>query len=68
MRPTSEDFQMTEDDYRAYCDHYCGFCLVCGAQAEPIEPDAREYTCESCGEAKVYGVEELLMMGVIEIV
>ena len=38
-----------------------GFCLACGAEAEGVEPDARKYTCEACGEKQVYGAEELLM-------
>jgi len=43
---------------------YMGFCLACGAEQEGVEPDARRYTCESCGEKKVYGAEELLIMNV----
>jgi hypothetical protein len=43
---------------------YMGFCLACGAEQEGVEPDARRYTCESCGENKVYGAEELLIMNV----
>lgn len=39
-----------------------GFCIGCGAQHEGVEPDARRYTCERCGEAKVYGAEELALM------
>ena len=39
-----------------------GFCLACGAEAYGVEPDAREYECEECGEKKVYGAEELLVM------
>lgn len=42
-------------------DDNLGFCLACGAEAYGVEPDAREYECESCGEAKVYGAEELLI-------
>ena len=38
-----------------------GFCIVCGADAEGVEPDARKYECEACGEPGVYGAEELLM-------
>ena len=38
-----------------------GFCIRCGAEAEGVEPDARRYECESCGEPGVYGAEELLM-------
>ncbi len=37
-----------------------GFCLACGAEAEGVEPDAREYECEACGEMQVFGAEELL--------
>lgn len=36
-----------------------GFCLACGAEVEGVEPDAREYECELCGESQVYGAEEL---------
>lgn len=43
---------------------YVGFCTACGAEHEGCEPDAREYPCESCGEKKVYGAEELLIMHV----
>jgi predicted RNA-binding Zn-ribbon protein involved in translation (DUF1610 family) len=39
-----------------------GFCVACGAEAYGVEPDARKYKCESCGQAKVYGAEELLML------
>jgi hypothetical protein len=38
-----------------------GFCIACGCEAEGVEPDARRYKCESCGEKAVYGAEELLM-------
>ena len=44
-------------------DENLGFCMACGAQAYEVEPDAREYECETCGERKVYGAEELLLMG-----
>lgn len=38
-----------------------GFCVRCGADAEGVEPDARRYECDQCGENGVYGAEELLM-------
>jgi hypothetical protein len=44
-------------------DACLGFCTGCGATAHNVEPDARNYTCESCGEAKVFGAEELLLCG-----
>jgi hypothetical protein len=43
-------------------DDNLGFCLACGADAEGVEPDARNYTCEVCGEDKVYGAQELALM------
>jgi hypothetical protein len=39
-----------------------GFCIACGEEAYGVEPDARKYECEVCGEHKVYGAEELLIM------
>ena len=39
-----------------------GLCLACGEYHDGIEPDARECTCEACGEDQVYGLEEILLM------
>ncbi len=46
-------------------DSSIGYCLACGAEASGVEPDARRYVCESCGAAKVYGAEELVVMGLV---
>ena len=40
-----------------------GFCLACANAQDGVEPDARRYTCEACGAPKVYGAEELTLMG-----
>ena len=40
-----------------------GFCPACGAQQDGCEPDARRYTCEACQSPRVYGAEEIIMMG-----
>lgn len=45
-----------------------GFCLACGNETSGVEPDARKYTCESCQAPKVYGLEELALMGLLLIV
>jgi DNA-directed RNA polymerase subunit RPC12/RpoP len=42
-----------------------GFCIACGAESGQVEPDARRYVCEACGERKVYGAEELLVLGLV---
>ena len=42
-------------------DEYMGFCVKCGEEAYGVEPDARKYKCEGCGELAVYGAEEILI-------
>ncbi len=42
-------------------DDNTGFCVACGADAYSVEPDARKYECEECGERAVYGAEELIL-------
>ncbi len=44
---------------------YGGFCIACRAEAYNVEPDARGYVCESCGEPTVYGAAELALMGMV---
>jgi len=43
----------------------CGFCLACGNDQHGVEPDARQYACDNCGESKVYGIEELALRGLL---
>ncbi len=45
-----------------------GACIACGEFAYGVELDARRYECEACGECKVYGIEELLVIGYLRIV
>ena len=47
-------------------DDNVGWCLKCGDLVEGVEPDARKYLCECCGETKVYGLVELALMGLID--
>lgn len=65
MRPV---WFMTEEEFLSLRNDYGGFCLACEAEAFGIEPDARRYECEACGESRVYGAEEMMVMGRIEIV
>ena len=60
FRPAMSDSEYRESDNT-------GFCLACGESADCVEPDARRYPCESCGARKVYGLEELLVMGLLTI-
>ena len=38
-----------------------GWCVACRTEVQGVEPDARNYECESCGSMRVFGCEELLM-------
>ena len=62
-KPDTHTFSMTESEARELSDEYAGFCLACGDQADGVEPDARRYECANCGESRVYGLEELALMG-----
>jgi hypothetical protein len=57
---------ITENAYKEHANNYDGYCLACKEFTEGgCEPDMRRGECEGCGEQKVYGTEELLMMGLI---
>ncbi len=62
--------KMTEDQYREHTNDYDGYCRICKEVTAfgGTEPDARKYPCETCNTKAVYGVEEALMRGWIEIV
>lgn len=57
-------YQVTEDEIT---DGTVGICLACGEREYGVEPDARGYECSSCGAFKVYGMEEALIMGMVEL-
>ena len=44
-----------------------GACIACGQEAMNVEPDARNYECESCGDKAVYGLMELALMDLLEL-
>lgn len=38
-----------------------GYCVSCGEFYGNVEPDARKYTCDSCGKNAVYSVTEIFL-------
>jgi hypothetical protein len=62
-----KNITVTEAEFAELNEEYGGFCLACGEQAYGVEPDAENYSCESCGEDQVFGVEQLLVLGKINI-
>jgi hypothetical protein len=64
---TTATFKMTEAEYREGEDVFEGRCIECGAVAYSVEPDARAYECDECGAKAVFGLQELLLMGLLDI-
>lgn len=58
-------YDIHPDDYE---EDHAGICLSCGEIASGCEPDARNYVCESCGAHEVFGMEEALLMGRINLI
>lgn len=54
------------EEYEELLEDNVGFCIKCGEFASCVEPDARKYLCQNCGEKAVYGLEECLMMGIVQ--
>ena len=58
FKPTLEEVTQGDEDSQ-------GFCLACGELEDGVEPDAARYTCSCCGENKVYGMQELALLGLV---
>jgi len=39
-----------------------GYCRACGAKNRGVEPDCCDGLCGSCGDSRVFGAEELVLM------
>jgi PHP family Zn ribbon phosphoesterase len=61
IRITMEDLQ------EAIVNNY-GICTKCGAIGQFAEPDARNYTCEECGEDSVFGAEQVVIEMAVEVI
>ena len=59
--------ELTEYKYLELVDSMIGLCDACGEERECTEPDAENYPCEACGAERVFGTEQLLIMGKVEI-
>lgn len=59
--------EITLEEYEENMDEGVGVCIACGEwQGDYVEPDARGHKCEACGKNRVYGLEELLIMGYVK--
>lgn len=58
--------KVKEADYLEAVDSDMGWCVECKEfTTGMVEPDAREYDCDDCGQPTVYGAEQALMEGLI---
>lgn len=55
-------------EYIEGCENYDGVCTRCGNIQSGVEPDAEGYICEDCGACAVCGLEQGLLLGVVQIV
>ena len=61
FKPTIEECMAANDGVNSP-----GFCLACGEFCDGVEPYACRYECDCCGEEKVYGIEQLVLMGLVD--
>lgn len=60
--------RFTVDQYIDLERDMVGICRQCGEEKASCEPDARKYPCDHCGANEVYGTDELLARGELEII
>lgn len=59
---------ITESAYLEAVDCHQGYCTDCREFThDTAEPDAEEYECPDCLHNTVYGAEQALLMGILEI-
>lgn len=60
--------QVTERTFQNACNAYKGFCTHCRKfTRRETEPDAENYDCPKCGQKKVVGAEQAMLLGEIEL-
>lgn len=62
--------QMTEGQYIMHTNEYDGYCTQCKKVTNigGVEPDAENYDCEVCYKPSVIGVEQAMLIGLLNIV
>lgn len=61
--------KITEQEFMAHRNEFMGFCLSCDRiTTSNCEPDATNYRCEECDHNDVFGIEEAMLMGFIDVI
>jgi len=58
---------LTPEEFTELQSEGGGICFACQERTYGIEPDARRYRCPECNEEQLYGIDELLLMGELDI-
>ena len=59
---------MTTQEFADESDNHSGYCVACGeVTSDCCEPDARRYECPVCEKKTVFGMDESLLNGFIDI-
>ncbi len=58
----TEDVIVEAAERTMFGDGMVGLCISCGEEQIPVEPDAEDVHCEACGDPRVFGAEQLLLM------
>lgn len=61
-KPTNDELLNIAMELASAGEDTTGVCMNCGGTQDGVEPDARAYCCECCGQNKVYGAEEVIIM------
>ena len=60
--------ELTIEEIHEESEIHSGYCKKCDELTHDCcEPDAREYECPACGDNAVYGIEESVLVGLIQI-
>lgn len=57
---------LREAEYADLAREDAGVCLNCRMFTGPVEPDAEHYHCDACGLMEVFGIEQALIMGLVD--
>lgn len=64
MADVKKTWTISEQEFRHHTKLYDGLCIGCGQWTSGgVEPDAHNYHCEDCGENKVSGAEDAMVIG-----
>lgn len=60
----AKTFKVTSEEME---DGTIGICRSCGHMQGGTEPDADDYICGKCGLPEVFGLENALLRGIVEV-